>query len=198
MQTTLALFPTPVFVAEIGSLIPTEFAVINSVEMLPNSSGNSYSKDTKILNSLPELYNRILPYLQNYIDTVLCPSTNVGLRITQSWINKNDINQSHHIHNHDNSIISGVYYISPNIPSSILFHRNKDSNISYNIGSYNPFNSLDYKVNVQQGMLILFPSSLNHSVENNTGSEQRISLAFNTFFTGTIGDEMGLTKLELT
>jgi uncharacterized protein (TIGR02466 family) len=193
----LPLFPTPVYVAEVGNLSQEEYQIINSLETSMNVSGNSYSLDTKVLDSLPDLSERIKPHLQNYIDNILCPSTKVGLRFTQSWVNRNATNQAHHKHSHDNSIVSGVYYICPEIPPSIKFYRKKDSDISFEIGSHNPFNSKEYKVNIRKGMLVLFPSQLEHSVDINSGVEERISLAFNTFFTGIIGDENGLTKLEL-
>jgi uncharacterized protein (TIGR02466 family) len=193
----LPLFPTPLYVAEIGIIDPTEMKVIETLETTMNVSGNSYSVNTKVLDMLPKLSNIILPHIKQYVDNVMCPETDVSLRITQSWINKNKIQQGHHKHNHDNSIISGVYYVCPETPPSILFHRKKESDISFDIKSHNPFNSKQYKVNVKRGMLILFPSSLDHSVDVNTISDQRITLAFNTFFTGIIGNDLALTKLEL-
>jgi hypothetical protein len=35
--------------------------------------------------------------------------------------------------------------------------------------------------------IVLFPSNLNHSVPENVGTNTRISLAFNSFFEGSLG-----------
>jgi hypothetical protein len=45
--------------------------------------------------------------------------------------------------------------------------------------------------------LILFPSSLTHMVQTVESEQTRISLAFNTFPVGHVGDEMDLTGLSL-
>jgi len=50
---------------------------------------------------------------------------------------------------------------------------------------------------IKTGMLILFPSSLTHGVEIKKDNEERISLAFNTYFKGTLGSAKSLTELKL-
>ena len=50
---------------------------------------------------------------------------------------------------------------------------------------------------VTTGLLVMFPSRLEHSVLNKKENNQRISLAFNTFIKGDIGDQKGLTHLIL-
>ena len=47
------------------------------------------------------------------------------------------------------------------------------------------------------GELILFPSTLRHSVPVNVGKENRISLSFNTFSVDTLGNEDHLTHLDI-
>ena len=43
----------------------------------------------------------------------------------------------------------------------------------------------------------MFPSSTTHQVDIKKGSNTRISLSFNTFYKGTIGDNKTLTELIL-
>ena len=43
----------------------------------------------------------------------------------------------------------------------------------------------------------MFPSSTTHQVETKQGNNTRISLAFNTFYKGTIGSNFELTELIL-
>jgi hypothetical protein len=50
---------------------------------------------------------------------------------------------------------------------------------------------------VGTGDLVLFPSSLTHMVETVKGDQTRISLSFNTFPVGNIGEEVSLTGLQI-
>ena len=50
-----------------------------------------------------------------------------------------------------------------------------------NTRGYNNLNII-----VKNGDLILFPSTLMHSVKTNTTDKERISLAFNSFIKGTV------------
>ena len=59
------------------------------------------------------------------------------------------------------------------------------------------YNSTSWKFNVETNDLVLFPSSLEHSVEKKKGSNLRISLAFNVFIKGNIGKEDDLNDLSL-
>ena len=54
-----------------------------------------------------------------------------------------------------------------------------------------------WHIPVKQGMIIIFPSSLKHSVERVMEKDTRISLSFNSFVTGSIGDKVNLTELKL-
>ena len=48
----------------------------------------------------------------------------------------------------------------------------------YKINNYNEINSLSWNVEPKEGTLIMFPSYLEHSVEENKSNEKRISMAF--------------------
>jgi len=50
---------------------------------------------------------------------------------------------------------------------------------------------------MKRGELILFPSNLTHSVPLNQFEEERISLSFNTWPKGNMGDINSLTYLPL-
>ena len=51
----------------------------------------------------------------------------------------------------------------------------------------NPFNSVEVFFPVGSGDFVLFPSDLTHGVNNTSGDHTRISLAFNSYFSGKIG-----------
>jgi hypothetical protein len=62
---------------------------------------------------------------------------------------------------------------------------------------WNLYNSETWWFTVKTGDIILFPSSLTHMVETKEGDNTRISLAFNVFIKGTIGNNKNLTELIL-
>lgn len=62
---------------------------------------------------------------------------------------------------------------------------------------WNIYNSECWWFEVGSGDLILFPSNLEHMVEPIEGDQTRISLSFNTFPVGNIGEELGLTQLKI-
>ena len=118
--------------------------------------------------------------------------------ITQCWANRNPKGSKHHEHVHPNSIISGVMYfqINEKLPP-ISFSKERQDGIKLNPEKYNHMNSESFMLPCKPGELILFPSSLKHSVPINQGDEDRISVSFNTFCIDAIGSEQSLTHLDI-
>ena len=56
-------------------------------------------------------------------------------------------------------------------------------------------NSDSWWFNVKSGKIIIFPSSLTHHVDNVIADDTRISIAFNSFIKGILGDNKSLTEL---
>ena len=161
---------------------------------------NRQSKDTFILDN-PELKN-IRSFIEeklNFYSTKILASSD-KLVITQSWLNKSGKGEHHHLHHHPNSIVSGVWYpaINKELPP-INFQRNmtRDFSLSVVKGGYNHFNSYNFALKMNKGELILFPSNLQHSVPANQSDEERISLSFNTWVKGSLGNIDSLTYLPL-
>jgi predicted 2-oxoglutarate/Fe(II)-dependent dioxygenase YbiX len=65
------------------------------------------------------------------------------------------------------------------------------------IDQYNIWNSETWWFTLETGQLVMFPSSTIHQVDTKQGNNTRISLAFNTFYKGTIGSNSNLTELIL-
>ena len=62
---------------------------------------------------------------------------------------------------------------------------------------YNIFNSTSWTLNVKTGDLILFPSQVSHEVNSKNGKNKRVSLAFNVFIKGKLGEENKANTLVL-
>jgi ectoine hydroxylase-related dioxygenase (phytanoyl-CoA dioxygenase family) len=74
----------------------------------------------------------------------------------------------------------------------------KFNNISFQRKKTTTWNSIGATVSVEDGDLIIFPSWVPHSVNRNeTKNKERISLSFNTFPVGELGDYYRLTRLNL-
>jgi len=194
------LFPTAVGSFELGrDLSKLEQKFLFNLETRPNSgnvtSTNNYVLRDKRLSSLRLFLNNSL---QEYFQATMSPQDNVKLEITQSWINYTKTGQYHHKHAHPNSIISGVFYIQAiKDVDKIYFFNEKYSPVRIYPKEFNLYNSESWWLPATTGTLYLFPSHLTHMVEQVTTDDTRISMSFNTFYKGTIGDATALTALTL-
>lgn len=194
------LFPQPVGIYKLDrDLTKKEIDFIKDQETRPNI-GNTTSKNNTILcnRTLTKLRDFIESSVSDYFKTVYNPKHNVNLRITQSWCNYTEPGQYHHKHAHPNSFVSGVFYPQANCETDkIHFYRDEFQQIKLPPNDWNLWNSDSWWFEVKTGDLVLFPSSLVHMVETVKGEDIRISLSFNTFPVGLVGDEMNLTGLKL-
>jgi uncharacterized protein (TIGR02466 family) len=196
------IFPTPIYISKLNRDITSkELSFIDKTKLdTYNNEGNTTSNDNYILNQeifkslKEELYLRI----QDYFDKVISPANNITPYITQSWLNYTETNQYHHKHEHANSLVSGVFYINCHEEhDKIKFFNDTYKTIKPEIKNWNIWNSQSWWFSVKTGDIILFPSSLTHMVENKQGDNTRISLAFNVFIKGIVGNNKSLTELNL-
>ena len=190
------LFSTPVFQSpETYKFNKSELEFIDKQRKnaIINQSGNLFSKNNYVLES-PELKN-LKEFCNNNLFIFFYDSfkvkKDIEIYITQSWINFNQKNTSHHRHKHVNSIISSVIFIKGEM-CPITFYdseRNLFGNLlsSEDFTAPNENNNSRVYFNNQNGKLFLFPSTLMHSVERNKSDVERISLSFNTFIKGQLG-----------
>ena len=203
----LSLFPTPVLIAQYPMPYDKELEFIRNLPCRRENKGgdagnvihyNRQSEETFVLDK-PELSN-IRAFIQSKIYKFVTEVMNSDneLLITQSWINKSGKGESHHEHVHPNSMISGVWYpvISEQLPP-IQFRSKAQRDVSLSTKKYNNFNSATFLLPMKAGELIIFPSNLTHSVPANQSETERISLSFNTWAKGSLGDINSLTYLPL-
>ena len=193
------LFPTAIGFAEFGrSFSDEELFFIRNLETRPNT-GNTTSTNNFVLRdpSLTNIRSFIEGAVLDYFKATINPRHNVSLRLTQSWCNYSESGQYHHKHAHPNSYISGVFYVQTNPDDRIYFYRTGWQQIKFPPQEWNVYNSESWWYEASAGKLILFPSWLEHMVPTVQGEKTRISLSFNTFPVGTIGEEVELTGLKL-
>ena len=161
---------------------------------------NHQSKDLYLFDGFEKELKDIKKFcehqLKNYLENIVGANTDLaGLRITQSWLNKTKPGESHHLHHHTNSYLSAVLYICC-LPNDHINLSNRSygiyNNMEFPTKKNTIWNSMGAKVEVKEGDLIIFPSWVNHDVDvNETKNRERISLAFNTFPIGEMGEYCG-------
>jgi uncharacterized protein (TIGR02466 family) len=196
------IFPTPIYISKIDrKLTPLELKFVdkNKKDFYKND-GNITSNNNYILNEKPfvNIKKELDLRIQDYFDKVISPANNITPYITQSWLNYTETNQYHHKHAHPNSLVSGVFYINCHEEhDKIKFFNDSYKTIKLEVKDWNIWNSESWWFSVKTGDVILFPSSLTHMVETKEGNNTRISLAFNVFIKGTVGNNKSLTELIL-
>ena len=116
-----------------------------------------------------------------------CKSINLGINeivIPQMWINVNKKNDWNTIHSHGQYTLSGTYYVkAPKDCGQIVFRDPRPVAIT-NGFMVNRFDKGEFrKVKPIEGLLILFPSYLDHFVEPSNADEDRISISFDIVVT---------------
>ena len=198
------LFPTPVVFSNINrKFTKDELDFLrnhSNGDKLRVNTGNHSSKNNNVLEEevMKDIKQYCKSFVDKYLQEIICPMHDVELYITQSWLNRTTKGEFHHRHNHANSIISGVFYInaSPEL-DKIIFYRDGYQQLQVTKKSWNDFNSESWWFTVRTGDIVLFPSHLTHMVENVVSDKPRISLAFNTFYKGYVGENDALTGLHL-
>ncbi|MBL0726235.1 putative 2OG-Fe(II) oxygenase [Piscinibacter sp. HJYY11] len=109
----------------------------------------------------------------------------LGWSIKEMWVNVLEPGGRQAMHNHANSFVSGVLYLTPTHPDSrTVFMKSpggtefsfKNDHAAVITGPYNAEKWISPQP--EPGDLVLFPSYLMHAVPPNAG-ERRITLAFN-------------------
>ena len=207
LNDTHYLFPTPLLTYELGRTITMgERLVIESLcsrGMVLNHGNNQYTEESTVLDTvgLEGLKTDLSTILNNAFKTIYAPSTDCGLKITQSWLNLTVNGEHHHEHSHPNSFLSAVLYLVTTKGDAIEFFCPPITplRMGFSIPTHHPnaFNSKVYRHEVGDNMVIVFPSSLVHHVPTVSHNKQRLTLALNTFITGELGTSRGLDYLKI-
>jgi uncharacterized protein (TIGR02466 family) len=195
------IFPTPVMFNTLDRKLTKK--ELNFVDFHSNhvykNSGNVTSNNNYILHEpeMKKLHDYLLENVKVYIDKIVKPKHKVKPFITQSWLNYTKKGEFHHKHEHPNSFLSGVFYVNADqIQDKITFHRFGYKQIQLATENYDILNADSWWFNIKTNDVVIFPSSLTHHVDNVTADKTRISLAFNTFIKGTLGDKQSLTEFK--
>ena len=203
MNSVFPLFSFPVMVcSDIYKFTSAEEKAISELAMVTNV-GNRMSENDRILDGVE--FDNLRRFIDSQLDVykkkILQLKNQNEIYITQSWANTAGTNQFHPMHKHPNSIISGVIFVTgkegDGLPP-LRFHRTHDLvPLAFHYEEINDLNSDCKWFEPIQGKLILFPSLVEHDVEQNTSDKERTTISFTTFVRGDIGNSPQLTKIKI-
>lgn len=102
-----------------------------------------------------------------------------------SWVNINSAGASNMRHSHMNTsiILSGTYYLQvPENSGLIKFHDPRGHMIQDMPDTKYYFDGYSYQtIKPEKNLLLFFPSWIEHEVEENKSTKNRISISFNIF-----------------
>jgi uncharacterized protein (TIGR02466 family) len=182
----LPLFSSPVYSTYISITTVPEF---DKVEWILDDT-RDYSKSNIILDNAHwnSIKQQILSNVNYYFYNVMMAKPNISIQITNSWVNRSNSGQLHVKHTHPNSILSGVLFFDYH-ESGIVFFDSKYNQIEYAKSNFNVFNSRQWVVKPAPGLLLIWPSNVEHAVELIPGNSKiRFSLSFNTWVFGDINN----------
>ncbi len=186
----IGLFPTPLMRVEKlldRSLVRKLVAHFRACAQVANSKSHSLFH-TEIFqpeghDTFAAVAQLIQPHLEEFGEHLF--GEHLHWHIKEMWVNVLESGGRQAMHNHANSFVSGVIYLTRSHPSaSTVFLKSPAGsdfifNNNHSAARIGPFNAGKFVVpTVSPGDMILFPSYLLHEVPRNDGP-QRISLAFN-------------------
>jgi len=184
------LFPTPFLrsPAALGAALVDGLVTHFSALALRDNSSSDHLSHTQMLRPgdsplLVQTAALITPKLVDF--GALLFGERIGWSVKEMWVNVLDTGGRQAMHNHANSFISGVVYLTPTHPQSqTVFMKSpgghdfafKNDHAGMTPSPY----SADQWISPAPapGDLVLFPSYLMHAVPPNLGA-RRITLAFN-------------------
>ena len=186
------LFPTPVWTIQLDSYKNINEQMYNYIKLkqkidevgTTKSNVKGWHSNDFDLNDkeIQNFINFILPAIEQVMTDMNWEKVKQIARINNMWAIINTGGSANLRHQHGNSTISGAYYVRAPINSGdIVFYDPRPAPIFSHPNVENP-NLLNAQINgisPKEGALVLFPSFLDHSVNENKSNEERIVISFN-------------------
>lgn len=138
---------------------------------------------SELISPLPEALDQLFSDMSVFVNDVCYRYTGTELKFGNFWININGHHDYNLLHDHQKSVLSGVYYVS--VPEDnmgdLVLHRgdNADYFLNGKIKEMTMANSPSCTKKAVESTFYLFPSWIKHHVERNESHKERISIAFN-------------------
>ena len=180
------IFKTEIFNNRVVQEVPEEYTqecrkiALQYNSRIVSNRGGYQSPVLRPQGALIHFFEQNLPYALNMMKEaydVKKPLRNHGF-----WVNINKSSNYNVPHLHPGCVFSGVFYLkAPKDAGSIIFHADFGDKVEYSnqVKKLTDIFHIDWKVPITDGLLLIFPSWLKHSVELSETESERISIAFN-------------------
>jgi uncharacterized protein (TIGR02466 family) len=196
------LFPKTIAVAELQSLTPEIIA--QAIELIDLSSSNevpgdgAYTHDQRFLNRaiFRDVKQEILGLCRDFAKAYSHIVDDI--HICNSWGNVVGHGESIRYHKHNNSYISGSFYLSEGSGFNIT-DRNRTELFGFApaIQPGDNYRAMEsFTIPPKPRRIILFPSGMMHSVLPSQSQAKRYSVAFNAIPVGKIGGPTSLMEIR--
>jgi len=186
------LFPTPIWTSHLDN-----YKKVN--EQMYNFIKESQTKDQKGIkksndkgwhsenfdlkeNEPKKFINFIASSIEKVMIDMNWEREKQSVKIINMWAIINKGGSANFRHQHGNSTISGAYYVrAPKNCGDIVFYDPRPAPVYHypKALSSNLLNAQQNGISPKEGGLILFPSYVDHSVNENLSNEERIVISFN-------------------
>ena len=185
-------FPTPVWAIQLENYKLVNEEMYNYIKIQQKIDGVGinksnikgwHSKDFNLSEKEPQNF---ISFMSSSIEQVMIDMNwdkeKQLAKIDNMWAIVNIGGSANLRHQHGNSTISGAYYVrAPENCGDIVFYDPRPAPV-YSYPNAKQPNSLNAQVNAispKEGALVLFPSYLDHSVNENLSKNERIVISFN-------------------
>ena len=152
----------------------------NTKGVVISNRGGFHSKE--ILKPIPETLTFLVDQIKAYINGYCAQITGINdLVVGNLWVNINPTNTYNRRHDHQNAVLSAVYYVDAEGPNIGNFVIERDDNMEFFAGKYknSPTMQTALPITPLTNFLFVLPAWTYHSVEPNLEKQDRISIAMN-------------------
>ncbi len=192
------LFFTPFYKSNL-KIKESEFEFIKQQKFVRNHNAFILEKNILACEEMKDLADTITEKVKIFFYEICGMSDIVEPELVNSWVNLHQKGDWAQVHNHYNSIITGVLYLDVNentgdfnvyreshlFGPQLYFEKREDNRMNAEKISFRPKN----------GDLYLFPANIKHDVSPNNSDLKRLSLAFNYMMRGIIKSEYSEVKI---
>ena len=181
------LFPTPLWQIQIKGVDNDAIKEYcyhlkdNTEGVTISNRGGWHSKE--IIQPLPDALTELFTNFEGFVNDYCAQITGLNnLMLGNFWVNINQKYDYNRSHDHQSSILSGVYYVDCEGDDVGNFVAERDDSAEFFLGTYknvSGFTGTSFSITPLTGFAFLMPSWVLHSVEQNLTDRDRISIAFN-------------------
>ena len=186
------LFPTPVWTIQLDKYKNVNEQMYGYIKLKQKNDGIGisksnvkgwHSKDFNLNDKEPQNFiTFILPKIEQVMTDMSWEKEKQTAKINNMWAIINTGGSANLRHQHGNSTISGAYYVrAPKKSGDIVFYDPRPAPVYTYPKALKPnlLNAQINGINPKEGVLVLFPSYLDHSVNENLSNEERVVISFN-------------------